>query len=154
MPDTHPAEIPWHSRSPRDAAAELSVEMEQGLTAEDVQTRLEEYGPNALPTEPPPSLWTVARGQVSNPMNIMLLIVTAASFGIGQIATGIVVAGLVIFNVVMGSSQELKARARVEALAKLQVPRARVLRGARVEEIEATKLVPGDIVMLEAGDIV
>ncbi|MGO8905706.1 MAG: cation-translocating P-type ATPase [Solirubrobacteraceae bacterium] len=154
MGDSTAQEIPWHSRAAQDAAAELSVDPKQGLRTEEAQKRLDEYGPNALPTEPPPSRWEVARGQISNPMNIMLLIVTAASFGIGQIATGIVVAGLVIFNVVMGSNQELKARASVEALAKLQVPSARVLRGGGVKEIESTMLAPGDIVMLEAGDIV
>ena len=61
---------------------------------------------------------------------------------------------LVTFNVVMGSTQELKARASVEALAQLQVPHARVRRDGAVEEIESTKLVPGDIVLLEAGDVV
>src|SRR5262249_26441730 len=55
---------------------------------------------------------------------------------------------------VMGSHQELKARASVEALAQLQVPRARVRRSGRVEELESTKLVPGDVVLLEAGDVV
>ena len=116
--------------------------------------RLAEYGPNELASEPPPSRWEVARGQLSNPMNIMLLIVCVASFAIGQVATALVVLGLVTFNVVMGSSQELKARASVEALAELQVPRARVRRSGQVEEIESTKLVPGDVVLLEAGDVV
>ena len=64
------------------------------------------------------------------------------------------VLGLVTFNVVMGSKQELKARASVEALAQLQVPRARVRRSGGVEEIESTRLVPGDVVLLEAGDVV
>ena len=113
-----------------------------------------EYGPNELPTEPPPSTWTVARGQLVNPMNIMLLLVVAASFAIVQIATAVVVLGLVTFNVVMGTAQELKARASVEALAKLQVPHARVRRSGQVEQIESTRLVPGDIVLLEAGDVV
>src|SRR3712207_9520215 len=60
----------------------------------------------------------VARGQLSNPMNIMLMIVGVASLVIGQVATAVVVLGLVTFNVVMGSNQELKARASVEALAQ------------------------------------
>jgi P-type Ca2+ transporter type 2C len=60
----------------------------------------------------------------------------------------------VTFNVVMGSNQELKARASVEALAQLQVPQARVRRSGQVEEVESTQLVPGDIVLLEAGDVV
>ena len=71
-------------------------------------------------------------GQLANPMNIMLLIVVAASFAIVQIATAVVVLGLVTFNVVMGTAQELKARASVEALAKLQVPHARVRRSRQV----------------------
>ena len=58
------------------------------------------------------------------------------------------------FNVVMGSNQELKARASVEALAQLQVPTARVRRGGRVESVASTDLVPGDVVLLEAGDVV
>ena len=99
-------------------------------------------------------MWVVARGQLSNPMNIMLLIVAVASFVVGQVPTGIFVLGLVTFNVVMGSAQELKARASVDALAQLQVPHARVRRDGAVEEVESTKLVPGDIALLEAGDVV
>ncbi len=144
----------WYALSAAEAARAMNVEPDQGLGAGEVQHRLAEYGPNELPTEPPPSVWVVARGQLANPMNIMLLIVCVASFAISQVATGIVVLGLVTFNVVMGSAQELKARASVEALAKLQVPRARVRRSGQVEELESTKLVPGDVVLLEAGDVV
>jgi Ca2+-transporting ATPase len=148
------AQASWYSLSAAEATARLDVVPEEGLTPEVVGQRLAQYGPNALPTEPPPSLWAVARGQLSNPMNIMLLIVAVASFAIGQIATGLVVTGLVTFNVVMGSQQELKARASVEALAQLQVPHARVRRSGRVEEVESTNLVPGDVVLVEAGDVV
>jgi Ca2+-transporting ATPase len=147
-------EAPWHAQPARDVAAELGVDPDQGLDAAAVEQRLSEYGPNELPTEPPPSVWVVARGQLSNPMNIMLLIVSVASFAIVQIPTGIFVLGLVTFNVVMASAQELKARASVEALAQLQVPHARVRRSGAVEEVESTRLVPGDIALLEAGDIV
>ena len=88
-------------------------------------------------------------------MNIMLFIVAVASFAIGQVATGIVVAALVTFNIVMGSNQELKAQASVDALANLQVPQARVApRPGRSIEVASTELVPGDIVLVEAGDLV
>ena len=150
-----PAEaVAWYTESAEDAAGQLGVEPDHGLDADEIQRRLAEYGPNELPTEPPPSVWVVGRAQLVNPMNIMLLIVCAASFAIVQVATGVVVLGLVTFNVVMGTAQELKARASVEALAQLQVPRARVRRSGQVEEIESTQLVPGDIVLLEAGDVV
>ena len=148
------SDTPWHSRSAGETAEALGVDPGRGLDAAEVERRLTEYGPNELPTEPPPSVWVVARAQMLNPMNIMLLIVAIASFVIGQIPTGLVVAALVTFNVVMGSNQELKARASVEALAKLQVPHARVRRNGAVEEVESTGLVPGDIVLLEAGDVV
>ena len=102
----HPVEdIHWYALSPEEAARAADVDLDRGLDAAEAQRRLAEYGPNQLPTEPPPGLWTVARGQLSNPMNIMLLLVTAASFGIQQWATAVVVLGLVTFNVVMGSIQ-------------------------------------------------
>src|ERR1700722_12583009 len=151
----HPAEnLAWYALSPEAAAGQMGVDPDDGLAAHEARRRLEEYGPNELPAEPPPSVWVVGRAQLVNPMNIMLLIVVAASFAIVQIATAVVVLGLVTFNVVMGTAQELKARASVEALAKLQVPHARVRRSGQVEQIESTGLVPGDIVLLEAGDVV
>jgi P-type Ca2+ transporter type 2C len=145
--------VVWHE-TPAEVAADLDVDPERGLGADEAEQRLSQYGPNELPKEPPPSRWTVARGQLSNPMNIMLMIVAVASFAIGQIPTGIFVLGLVTFNVVMASAQELKARASVDALAQLQVPHARVRRDGAVQELESTRLVPGDVVLLEAGDIV
>jgi Ca2+-transporting ATPase len=113
-----------------------------------------EYGPNELATEPPPSTWAIAREQLANPMNIMLIIVAIASFAIEQVATGIIVSFLVTFNVVMGTTQEKKARASVEALAQLQVPHARVRRADQVSVVAAASLVPGDVVLIEAGDLV
>src|SRR5580704_12545040 len=146
--------ITWYTLSADDAAAQLGVAPDRGLDTEQAARLLAEYGPNELPTEPPPSVWVVGRAQLANPMNSMLLIVCGASFAIAQWATAVVLLGLVVFNVVMGTSQELKARASVEALAQLQVPRARVRRSGQVEELESTGLVPGDIVLLEAGDVV
>jgi Ca2+-transporting ATPase len=122
----------WYALDAAAAASALSVDTDQGLAADEAQRRLATYGPNQLTTEPPPSLWSVALGQLSNPMNIMLIIVSIASLSIGQVGTGIFVALLVTFNVVMGSRQELKARASVDALAQLQVPHARVRRAGRV----------------------
>lgn len=147
-------DVAWHTLSSKQVAADLRVDPDQGLNSEEVHRRLTEFGPNELPTEPPPNVWIVARGQLTNPMNAMLPIVSVASFLIGQIATGLVVLALVTFNVVVGTNQELKARASIEALAQLQVPRARVRRGGRIKEVESTGLVPGDVVLLEAGDVV
>jgi Ca2+-transporting ATPase len=146
--------VDWYALDVAEVTARLGIEPERGLSGGEAQQRLAEYGPNQLPTEPAPSLWQVALGQLSNPMNIMLVIVAIASLSIGQIATGVLVALLVTFNVVMGSSQEMKARASVEALAQLQVPMARVRRDGSIQQIPSTDLVPGDAVLLEAGDVV
>jgi P-type Ca2+ transporter type 2C len=61
----------------------MGVDADTGLTVAEVERCQAEYGPNDLPTEPPPSMWVVAREQLVNPMNIMLLFVVAASFAIG-----------------------------------------------------------------------
>ncbi|MFL6136744.1 MAG: cation-translocating P-type ATPase [Frankiaceae bacterium] len=144
----------WWSTSVDDAAAELHVDLRRGLDGDEVTRRQQEFGPNALPTEPPPSKWTVARGQLMNPMNVMLLVVGVTCLTIAEVATALVVLGLVVFNVVMGSNQELKAQASVDALAKLQVPSARVRHAGVVEEVDSSALVPGDVVLLDAGDVV
>src|SRR3954452_3561965 len=144
----------WYSLSVDEATEQLHVDLSRGLDADEVARRREEYGPNALPTEPPPSRLAIARGQLVNPMNVMLLVVGITCFVITEVATGLVVLGLVLFNVVMGSNQELKAQASVDALAKLQVPKARVRHAGSVEEVDSAALVPGDIVLLDAGDVV
>src|SRR3954447_17451373 len=87
-------------------------------------------------------------------MNIMLIAVAVASLLIAQVSTAVLVAALVLLNVVLGARQEIKARASVDALAKLQVPQPRVLREGQLELIPAEEIVPGDVVRLEAGAIV
>ena len=150
------AETPaWYAISPEDVAARLAVDPDQGLDADGGGTAARaSTGRTSWRRSRRRASGSVALGQLSNPMNIMLVIVAVASLAIGQVATGIFVALLVTFNVVMGSRQELKARASVDALAQLQVPHARVRRAGRVEEVESVDLVPGDVVLLEAGDVV
>ena len=87
-------------------------------------------------------------------MNIMLIAVAVASLLIAQVSTAVLVAALVLLNVLLGARQELKAWASVDALSKLQVPQTRVLREGQLEMVPAEEVVPGDVVRLEAGDIV
>ncbi len=144
----------WYSLSADETASRLSVDPASGLAGSDAASRLASHGPNEVATEPPPTAWQIAKAQIANPMNIMLLVVSIASFTIGQLATGVIVMALVLFNVVMGANQERKAQASVDALAQLQVPMARVRRDGAVEEVDASGLVPGDVVLVEAGDLV
>ena len=82
----------------------------------------------------------------------MLIVVTVLSLIIGQTSTALLIGFLVALNIWMATSQALKARASVDALEELQVPAARVIRAGRVESIDSLELVPGDVVMVEAGD--
>ena len=123
--------------------AALETDADRGLTQAEVAARVSRYGPNEITGEKPPSVWQVAVEQLREPMNIMLIAVTAVSFVIGEVPTGIIVA---LLNVVLGSRQELKARASVDALSKMQVPQSRVRRDGHLLQVPARDLVPGDIV--------
>jgi Ca2+-transporting ATPase len=141
----------------RDAtavAADLGSDPSSGLTSAEAAQRLARYGPNQITGEKPPSILVVALSQLRDPMNIMLIIVTAVSFVIGQVSTGVIVGLLILLNVVLASRQEMKARASVDALSNLQVPQAKVVRGGGLVLVPAVDLVPGDLVQVEAGDIV
>ncbi|MGI9578269.1 MAG: cation-translocating P-type ATPase [Microthrixaceae bacterium] len=132
----------------------MDVDPLEGLSKQEAAVRLSQYGRNEIPKQPPPRYWEVALVALRDPMNLMLLAVAIASLLIGQLSTGILVAFLVVFNVVMSANQEMKAKATVTALQDLQVPNARVLRGGSLVEIPAVDLVPGDIVNVEAGDLI
>jgi Ca2+-transporting ATPase len=147
-------EAPPYAREAVDVVAAMGSDESAGLTAAEAAARLSRYGANEITSEPPPSLWAVALQQLRDPMNIMLVAVTVVSFVIGQVSTGVIVAALILLNVVLGSRQELKARASIDALSNLQVPQAKVLRDGSVALVPATEVVPGDIVQVEAGDIV
>jgi Ca2+-transporting ATPase len=144
----------WHALDPDDVARRLETDVERGLTSSEAQARLARYGPNALQQEAEASVWAVALEQVRDPMNIMLIVVAIVSLLIAEISTAVIVGILVGLNVVLGTRQELKAQASVRALAEMQIPQARVIRDGALASIDATNIVPGDVVAVESGDIV
>ncbi len=122
-----------------------------GLSPAEASARLARYGENKTTSEKPPYIWEVASAQLRDPMNIMLVAVTVVSLVIGQVPTAILVALLVLLNVVLGTRQELAARASVDALSKMQLPRTWVVPSSQVVLVPAFDVVPGDIVQVEAG---
>jgi P-type Ca2+ transporter type 2C len=143
----------WYRR-PAEVVLQRLGSSVDGLPPAEAARRLVEVGPNELARPDEPSVLKLALVQLRDPMNLMLLVVLVVSLVIGQASTAGVVGFLVLLNVVMGANQELKAQASVDALADLQVPQATVVRGGSVLRIAASELVPGDVVQLEAGDIV
>lgn len=148
------AAAPPHALDGATVAAGLGTDPEAGLGSAEVATRLGQYGPNAIAAEKPPSVWEIALVQLREPMNIMLVAVVVVSLAIAEVSTAVVVGLLILLNLVLGTRQELQARASIDALSNLQVPQARVVRGGAVALIPSTDVVPGDVVQLEAGDIV
>ncbi|HEX5096601.1 MAG TPA: cation-transporting P-type ATPase [Acidimicrobiia bacterium] len=146
--------VGWHGLSAQEVADKLGTNLDTGLSASDAAERLQRYGPNALQKEVPPSRWVIMGQQVRDPMNIMLLAVAIVSVLIREHSTAVLVGLLVWVNVAMGTRQELKARASVEALAEMQIPQARVMRDGQLTAVPATDVVPGDLVAVESGDIV
>ncbi len=125
--DTDQTVAPY-ARETAAVVAALGSDADSGLTVAEAAARLASYGPNQITAEKPPSVWAVALQQLRDPMNIMLVAVTAVSFAIGQVSTGVIVGLLIVLNVFLGARQELKARESVTALSNLQVPQAKVTR--------------------------
>ena len=114
-------------RTVDQVVVDAGADLERGLTHREAARRLQENGPNRLTAEKPPSTWSVALAQLRDPMTLMLIAVAVASLLIAQVSTAVLVAALVLLNVLLGARQELKARASVDALSKLQVPQTRVI---------------------------
>lgn len=147
-------ETAWWTKDAAAAAAELGVDPAEGLSDADAQKRLAEHGPNTIAAPPQPSVWAIALRQLVDLMNLMLIAVVVVSVIIGQFPVAVIVGLLVVANVVMSTRQELAARRSVDALSTLQIPRVRVVRDGSLREIPAPDVVPGDVVQLEAGDLV
>src|SRR5580698_5298570 len=126
----------------------------QGLTAKEARERLERLGPNSLGhSKQEPALLTFLR-QFKNLLVVMLL--TSAAFSLylhdGKTATILIL--IALMNACVGYFQEHKAETLLGSLQRLLVPQAKVLRGGRLQQIESTELVLGDIVYIESGDSV
>jgi Ca2+-transporting ATPase len=125
----------------------------EGLSAEEAAKRLEAHGPNALREGRKKTLLSIIISQFKNLMILVLLAAAILSLVIGHdLADAIIIFAVIILNAVMGTIQEAKAEAALEALKKLSAPAAKVIRDGRVTTVPASELVPGDVVLLEAGD--
>ena len=147
----------FYSDTPRQVLDTLDTDPDQGLSQGEGARRLAGYGENKLEKAKPPGLFRQVLAQLRDPMILVLLAAAALSFfaGGGQdwLDTAIILL-IVVFNTVISVSQEDNARKALEALEKLAAPRARVLREVVERRLESTHLVPGDILLLEAGDYV
>lgn len=126
--------------------------MKYGLTSIQAQELLKQYGFNELPQKRTISSLEVLLRQIKNPLSFLLLAATILSAIIGDKLDSFLIGGILILNTLLGFWQEYKASKELEALKKLEVEYARVERDGRQIEILATRIVPGDVVILESGD--
>jgi Ca2+-transporting ATPase len=145
----------WHTLTRESVVRELRVEPGQGLTSEEAAERLARYGPNRFAEAKAESRWHAFLRQYQDPMQIVLLAAGVISiYPVKQPGTGIVILLLTLLNAALGLSQEGKAAAAVAALAKMMIVKARVRRGGALAQLPAEQLVPGDVVEVEAGDVI
>src|SRR5690606_37307836 len=124
----------------------------QGLTADESRQRLQQNGPNELAAAKHVSPWRILFEQFQNILIIILLIATVLSVFVGHGVEAIAIAVIVLFAVVLGFVQEYRAERAIEALRQMAAPLATVLRDGREQQVAARELVPGDIILLSAGD--
>ena len=140
--------------------AEQSSDVERGIDAMEAQRRLEKYGPNKLAEGKKTPLWKRFLSQLADPMIIMLIVAAAISAavgvanGSGDFADVIIILFVVIVNAVLGVVQESKAEEALEALQEMAAATSKVMRDGQMLTIPSSEIVPGDIVVLEAGDSV
>jgi len=145
----------WHTLSAEQALETQGVEPSLGLTDAEAAARLARHGPNRLTAGKVEPKWRAFLRQYRDPMQIVLVVAGGMSLFLpGQIATGVLLILLTLFNAALGLNQEGKAEASVAALQKMLIVKTRVTRGSRMAEIDSGDLVPGDVVSLEAGDLV
>jgi Ca2+-transporting ATPase len=145
----------WHVLSTESAMQELHVERQRGLTNQEAAERLQRYGPNRFAEAKAEPRWHAFLRQYKDPMQVVLLAAGMISiYPVKQPGTGIMILLLTLLNAVLGLNQEGKAAAAVAALAKMMIVKARVRRDGALAQVPAEQLVPGDVVAIEAGDVV
>ncbi|HUO48486.1 MAG TPA: HAD-IC family P-type ATPase, partial [Acidimicrobiales bacterium] len=142
----------WFALDPADVARRVGADVEQGLSQPEAETRLQRYGPNALPSEKPPSALHRFLGQYTSYMQLILVGASVVSLLIKQWTTAIVLALISVFNAVGGLRQQGKAESAMNALQQMMEATARVRRGGTEAEIPAEDLVVGDVILISAGD--
>jgi Ca2+-transporting ATPase len=145
----------------REVVAQLQTDPTRGLSSDEAQRRLQQYGPNQLESTPPEPKWRKFLAQFTNPLVLLLLVATIISVvawviegmhGLPYEALAIV--AIVLLNAIIGYFQEERAEAAVAALQKMTTAMASVLRDGKQQQVASLDLVPGDILLIEEGNAI
>jgi Ca2+-transporting ATPase len=145
---------PWHTLSGKEVTGHLNVVREQGLSEQEAERRLETFGKNELQEAPPTSIWFMIFEQFTNFVVILLLVAAVISAVLGEWVEAAAIITIVLLNAVLGVVQERRAEEALAALKKMASPDANVLRDRHRKSIPSREVVPGDIVILDAGNFI
>jgi len=144
--------VSWHTLSAEEVGRRLETDLATGLGQGEAERRLAEHGPNELQAARAVSPWSILMAQFRNVLILILLLATAISAFLGHTTEAIVITVIVLFAVILGFVQEYRAERSMEALRRMAAPEALVVREGKERRIPARDLVPGDVVMLLAGN--
>ena len=146
--------INWHSQTIQQVCDILQGTTNYGLSEAEIVNRRSKYGSNELIDRGLKSPWLILWEQLTSVMVVILIIAAVVSALLGDYKDAIAIVAIVMLNVILGFTQEYRAEKAMAALKKMAVPIVKVRRDGRVQEISARELMPGDIVLLEAGNVV
>ncbi|EJT6500196.1 calcium-transporting P-type ATPase, PMR1-type [Clostridium perfringens] len=141
----------WYKKSKNEILQELDVDEKNGLSSTEALRRLEKYGKNKLETKKKKTLFKQFLSQLKDVMIYILIIAAIISAFLGEISDALIILLVIIINAVIGVIQESKAEKALDALKELSTPKALVKRDGSLKEILSEDLVPGDIVIIDAG---
>ncbi|HNX73410.1 MAG TPA: cation-translocating P-type ATPase [Spirochaetales bacterium] len=141
----------WHTKSIEETVDELRTNAETGLSSAEAQKRLELYGPNRLKEKRRKSTFVLFLEQFNDYLIYILIAAAVISILLGEVSDALIILVVVLINAIVGVVQESRAEKAIEALKKLSAPHALVVRDGRQEEIDAAEVVPGDLIVIDAG---
>ena len=146
--------LAWHALELPQVRAALGVDGDCGLAQTEAQHRLARLGPNALPEPPPRPLWRSFARQFKSPLIYILFVAAVLAVALGHLGDAAVILAVVLVNALIGSLQEGRAERSMAALRRLSAVQVRVQRDSHEQVLPARELVPGDLMLLAAGDAV
>ncbi len=142
----------WYQLDVPEILRRLGVEAARGLSAAEAAARLRERGPNEIAAAAGVSPWTVLAAQLKNVLVLVLILAVAMSAVLGHTVEAIVIGAILLLSVLLGFFQEYRAERAIEALREMAAPTATAVRDGEARQVPARELVPGDILLISAGD--
>lgn len=153
-PAPGPEPLPWHTYGPSEAFALLESSPAGGLSYQEAEKRLALFGPNELREERGSSFWQIALDSINGFMTKLLFVAGAVSLLVGETTDAAVIGAIVVTQAAVEAAQGWRAERSLDNLKELSAPESAVLRDGRVSRLPSSELVPGDILLLGAGDMI